>query len=466
VTSPTFSRASLPEGGPSLPEELRSSSSPLHVLARVVLVLTLCGAPWAFGAVQAWAWASLLVLALLALVLWAAGCAQRGVLRIVWTPFYWLFLAFLVFGALQWFAGWTVDPIATREAVLKILTNLVLFFLAGQLLGARADKGSALEWLGLMAMLLAAALCILGLAQFFGSRPGFIYWTFPARGAHFGPYVNHNDYAGLMEMLLPIAAAYLFSRSWNSVVLLWFWALIGMVIISIWISGSRGATIVLLVEGLLWAGLLMGNRGRGVSPRLFAISFAVVLLAAVGFSWLVSTGHVGDRAWSGLANSRSLEVNLGDRFKVGVDTLRMARSHPWTGVGVGCFESAFPNYMSVPMNLHWGHAHDDFLEALAEMGLPGAAMMATALGLFFFTAFRQVERRFRHGWGWLQIGAAVGVVGLLVHSLVDFNLRIPANAAWFVACLAIATHPGPPPRNRRRIGPDSPASRKGEFLTQ
>ena len=73
---------------------------------------------------------------------------------------------------------------ATREAVLKIVTNLVFFFLAGQLLNPQPENGRALEWLGLIVTLLAFALCILSFgANVLGSGPRVIYWTFPVIGA-------------------------------------------------------------------------------------------------------------------------------------------------------------------------------------------------------------------------------------------------------------------------------------------
>jgi O-antigen ligase len=190
-----------------------------------------------------------------------------------------------------------------------------------------------------------------------------------------------------------------------------------------------------------------------------------VLISAAVFSWMVSTGRVGGNAWSVFETNQSLEVKLGDRFRVGVDTFHMARSHPWMGVGVGCFEYVFPNYLTFPMDLHWTHAHDDVLEAAAETGLPGVVLILVALVFFFRMSFRHMEGRLRHGWGWIQIGAAVGAVGLLCHSFVDFNLRIPANAAWFVVCLAIATHSRPAQENPPKIVWDSSADRSSEFLT-
>ncbi len=465
MTIPTLSRSSVHSGGSSLHDDRRISSSPFHTLARVLLIATLCGAPWAFGAVEPSAWGTLMVLSLLALALWAGGSAQGGVLKICWSPLYGPFLAFLILALVQLLAGWNADQVATREAVLKIVTNLVFFFLAGQLLNAQPENGRALEWFGLVTTLLAFALCLLGLAQMFWGEGGrVIYWTFAVRGEPFGPYVNHNNYAGLMEMLIPISVAYVLPRFWNSTLLLLLWCGVGLAITSVWISGSRGAAIVLLIEGLLWAGLMMWHRPRGVSPRLFAVLLGVVLISALVFSWLVSRGHVSSHAWSVFETNRSLEATLGDRFRVGMDTLHMAESHPWIGVGVGCFESVFPNYLTFPMSLHWTHAHDDILEAAAETGLPGVVLMLVAVVLFFRMAFRHLGGRLRHGWGWIQMGAAVGAVGLLCHSLVDFNLRVPANAAWFVVCLAIATHARPFQRSSRKMVRDSSAGRRSELL--
>ena len=464
MTILTPSRFPVHPGGFAAHEERQFSSSLFQTMARFLLLATLCSAPWAFGAVQAWAWGTLLVLSLLTLVLWALGCAYRGVVKITWSPLYWPFLAFLLLAVVQLAAGLNADHVATREAVLKIVTDALFFFLTGQLLNAQPENDRALGWFGPIVSLLALALCLEGLAQtFLGGDLRVIYWTFRVSGAAFGPYVNHNNYAGLMEMLLPISVAYILSRFWNPLFLFLSWCGVGLAITSIWLSGSRGATIVLLIEALLWAGILMWNRPRVVSPRLLAVVFCVLLISGLAFFWLVSTGRAGGRAWSVFETNRSLEVTLGDRFGVGLDTLRMARSHPWIGVGVGCFESVFPNYLTFVMDRHWAHAHNDILEALAETGLPGFILIVISLVTFFRAAFRDIKRRLRYEWDWIQLGAAIGVVGLLAHSFVDFNLRVPANAAWFVVCLAIATYAQHVRESHRRIDRIPAVDRDGEF---
>jgi O-antigen ligase len=76
---------------------------------------------------------------------------------------------------------------------------------------------------------------------------------------------------------------------------------------------------------------------------------------------------------------------------------------------------------------------------VAEGGVAAALLTLISLPLFFCLAFRRLRQRLEEPTGWLQLGAAASVCGILVHSFVDFNLHIPANAAWFTFCAALAT---------------------------
>ena len=69
-----------------------------------------------------------------------------------------------------------------------------------------------------------------------------------------------------------------------------------------------------------------------------------------------------------------------------------------------------------------------FLKMLAETGLVGGLVTLWALAVFLFRAFGSLRQHLERPSGWIQVGAALGCCGILVHSFVDFNLRIPANA--------------------------------------
>ena len=87
------------------------------------------------------------------------------------------------------------------------------------------------------------------------------------------------------------------------------------------------------------------------------------------------------------------------------------------------------------------HAHNDFAELLAETGVVGMGLALIGVAVFLPTAFHKANAKVDDLGGCIRLGAAVGCCGLLVHSLSDFNLHVPANAAWFVACAAISQLP-------------------------
>ena len=410
--------------------------SVLQLIARSLLLLGLFAAPWAYGAVRPWAWGGLAVLAWLTLFVWVLACVQRGRIRLLGSPLYWLFLGLLVLAALQFAAGWTYDHVATREAVIKISTDLLLFFLAGQLFNTLPENGRALRWLGFTASVLCVAVSTLALAQFFTSTRA-IYWrVVPPIGWPFGPYVNHNHYGGLMEMLIPLSAGYLFSRRTTSTLRYFLWLLLAFPVVSVLFSESRGATASIVIEGLILAALIAFKSPRSVRAGAVVLGGLAAGLALGIFLWL-NSGHVPAR----LQTMLKPQAEMHDRLAVSRVALRMFASHPILGVGMGCYEYAFPAYVDFVTELHWTHAHNDYAELLAEAGVPAGLLMLAGLVVFLRSGFRHLKDRLRHESGWIQVGAAVSCAGLLCHSFVDFNLRIAANAAWFVVCLAVAVHP-------------------------
>jgi O-antigen ligase len=409
--------------------------------ARFFLLGTLFAAPLAFGAVQPLGWGLLGVAVAFLLLLWAAGCVRDKTIRVYWSPIYLPAVAFLALAAVQYSGGLTLDQAATEEALCKLTTNLILFFLAGQFL---AEAGKR-EWrkMGLAITLYTFAMGLFATLQFFSSH-NLIYWAIRSPGYTFGPYADHSHYAGLMEMLIPLAVASVLPRVHKdpSAVLLGFVALIP--IASLLLSGSRGGFVSLIVEVLVAAALIFLYGPRRTRKTTAAVGASAILAAALLFFWMAPR-QIAERLARMADATESPEVALADRMVLARDSLRIFRSHPWLGSGLGSFETVFPKYQSFPSDLTWDHAHNDYAEALAETGATGGALILFALGLFFWLACRNLRERLRHSVGWIQFGAALGCCGLLTHSFVDFNLHIPANGAWFATCAALATLRTPPP---------------------
>ena len=416
----------------------RQSDTTAWSAARAVLITALVLATLAFGAVQAWAWGAMILLTATALVLWALGSARQDTIHIAWTPLYLVAAAFLLLAFAQYFARATADPISTRESLLKLAADLIIFFLATQLWSTGSQP---LRRFASTITILACALALFALLQFFAG-PATIYGFVKPRwgGWIFGPYVNHNHYAGLMEMLIPIAICYLVS-SWQRpryrrrVAAAGFPVLIA--IASVPLSGSRGGLVSLVVE-LILLGAILWRQLPGDRYRHMAAAGALSIAAAAAmFLWL-DPGQISQRLRTVADVHRAPEATLGERRLLTRDTLRMFVVHPWLGTGLGSFATVYPRYRTFASDLEWDHAHDDYAEALAETGVVGGALIVLALGLFIVGAFSNLRQRLESTSGWIRLGAAIGCCGLLVHTLGDFNLHIPANAAWFSLCAGIA----------------------------
>jgi len=434
-----------------------------YALVRTSLVAMLLAAPLAFGAVQAWAWGALAVGAFLMLLGWSIAGARQGGLTVLWSPLYLPAGLLFLLGVIQFAARLTMDPVATREALLKLSTDLILFFLAGQIFTEPASRGnllaisdarvgqgrvaigksdivssSAFRWTIVVYSFLLALFAIF---QYFSS-PGLIYWMVKSPGWAFGPYVNHNHYAGLMEMLIPLSVAGAVPVLWKhaSAAVVGFMILIP--IVSLLLSGSRGGSISLLVEVLLAAVVVFLCGPRHARKLMALVGGAAILAAALLFFWMAPRS-IAERLSRMGDGTHPPEAELGNRLVAARDSLAILRDHPWLGVGMGSFETAFPRYQTFPSDFLWDHVHNDYAEALAETGLTGGALILCALGLFFWLAFRNLRERLRRPEGWMQFAAALGCCGLLVHSFADFNLHMPANAAWFVVCAAVATSAEP-----------------------
>jgi O-antigen ligase len=421
--------------------------------ARLVLLTTLVLSALAFGSVQAWAWGGTAILAASALLVWAWASVRSGLLKIVWTPLYVPAAMFFLLGLVQFSAHLTADPIATRESLVKFATDFVIFFLVIQLWDSEAAR--ARRKLATAVVIFAGVMAVFSISQFFAS-PATIYGIVKPRwgGWVFGPYVNHNHYAGLMEMLIPIAICDLLSRRTgpgNRRILTAFAVVVAVA--SLLLSGSRGGLIAFASEVGLVTLILWRRQPSARRPWFAAAGLAAVAIVAVLFLWL-DPGQISKRIGSIADVSRTPEATLGERRALARDSLGIFRDRPGLGTGLGSFATVYPRYRSFPSDLEWDHAHNDYAEVLAETGVVGAAVILTALGLFLVLAFRNLNERLEYVAGWIGLGAAIGCCGLLVHSLADFNLHIPANAAWFGLLAGLAITPVTLSRDGDRKRPD------------
>jgi len=294
-------------------------------------------------------------------------------------------------------------------------------------------------------IILGAAEAALGLVQFYLARMAGGEAT-PSTGS----FANRNHFAGLLEMTMPLAVAGALAA---------------------WRSGSRGqAGSALRAVGLLASGVAMllaivcsqsrmgflaalgalavggtlaltASERRMFSPertwRAVVATAGVAAVAICAFVYLPTDELV--RRFATLAQTE--EISQDTRAQIWHETGMLIRAFPVTGVGLGTYESAFRRYKTVAPENTVDFAHNDYLQALAELGIVGCALGIGLLGLALARVLKVAAwRRESRNWE-LALGLAAAITAMLLHSLVDFNMYIPTNALTMGWICGLAASP-------------------------
>jgi O-antigen ligase/tetratricopeptide (TPR) repeat protein len=399
-----------------------------------------------------------------------------GVLQLIPLPA--AFVAFLspeaarLWAAVSGTPRLSLYPFMTLDALLLGFAFLLYYRIALHNLRDRRQIHRVV--LGILALGLFESLY--GLVQLAGERNTILWWENPFSGNMVtGTFINRNHLAGFLSMAICIGIGYLWSLvrqdgrepqrhrrhlrfrerfarlagefGIRGVVVALTLALMLAALLG---SGSRGGALSLVCGVVFMFGLILARSFRG--RRVFAL---IVLLSLV----MSYVGYVAaDRLVARLA---TFDAGLEDRLAMAREAWTMAKDFPLTGSGPGTFEFVFPRYQQVHMDKIVDHAHNDWVQLRAEYGWPGLLAVAAGLAAFLILAIGRWRKRhdaFAVGIGWGGIGA---VVAIAVHSLSDFNLRIPANAlllALIVAVVRRALYTHGANGNGNGNGDDEPAA--------
>jgi O-antigen ligase len=386
--------------------------------------------PLAFGAVEPWSIFVLETGAALLFLLWGFQQASCHELRISGSP---LFAPILVFAALEFLqlaGAFTSYRQATFSQALLFECYGLLCFLVVQSFRRTWQVQTLILGLSVYGSLLATLALLQNLTS-----PNKLYWL---RTPHFGswiygPYANHNHYAGLMEMLFPVPLVFSLTHYASGASKMMSVLAAAMMATSIFLSGSRGGMMAFTVQIALLAFILLQKRKTFGVVRALGI-FATVLLAVL--IWL-GGGELAQRVAS-LHAKASSELSETARLNMDRDGIKMFLQKPILGFGLGTFAETYPRYRSFYTNFVVNEAHNDYLQLLVEMGALGFAAMLWFLIVVYRRAITKLTNWPIDTNGAVALATMLGVTGILVHSLVDFNLQIPANAALFYVWCAIA----------------------------
>ncbi len=426
--------------------------------------------PWAWAILEAWSF----VLLGGWCVAWAAGrAAATDAFKQAW-PALALFILWLMFQALQFAplppavvealspeaarmhalaagfpggSGWltlSVDPHSAQVAWLKGFAYFTAFVLTLLLVNNRRRVKT-----------FAYAFVFTGLAL---SIYGVLMHLNDATHDYFGSLIGHGDsvkatfanrdhFAGYLEMALAIGIGLLIAslkegrhETWKE----FFRGLIELVFSpKIRLRLYLSVMVIALVTTHSRMGntaffssmLIAGSIALAMSRRA-KLSTVILLVSLIAIDMLI----VGN--WFGLEKlvqrlEQTTMQDVEERQDPSQFALQQIREYPLFGSGAGSFYMVFPKYRGPQVAAYFDYAHDDYVQLTAENGVIGILLLGAIVVVSLAAALRAQWRRRDPLMRGMAFSSIMGVTAILIHSSVDFNLQIPANAMMFVVLLAL-----------------------------
>ena len=284
----------------------------------------------------------------------------------------------------------------------------------------------------------AIFLSVFGLFKRFGVNP-FPWWEYSELKYPLSflsaTYGNHNHLAGYLEMAIPLTLG-LFLTGYRGgklslVIFLTFIMLIALVL-----SLSRGGWISAFVGLVFMAICLLTSRyfkRKGFLIALIGGSVALIII-------ILASSPVIERIQTVMEKGE--ESSLHSRLVVWNGVVEMIEDHSLLGTGPGTFAIVFTQYQPSGLQSRYYMAHNDYLHFTSEVGVFLIPIIIWMIIAFYRKGFRKLKNPSRLVRG-TTLGAMSGVTAILIHSIVDFNLHIPANALLFTILVALVAAPLP-----------------------
>ena len=342
----------------------------------------------------------------------------------------------------------SIIPRETLSGWLVLLVPIAVYLLT------RATSVRSLQKLVTLMLVVAALQAMLGLMQF-GSSPstvfylGYEYGT----GSAVGTYTSRNNFAGFLYLSLMLSLALFMAtlgrqtgRTQEGGSLreriqyyatadghraFMYGAMALLLLLAIIFTRSR-AGIVLTLLGVLLVSATFSHRiggGNAFGRMGVIVSGAIALAIAIGLGTVLERFTVNDPLSDGrMIIFDGVFVGIGQFFPL--------------GAGTGTFQQTFARFQDLSQSSYLiNRAHNSYLEWVYNGGIVAIALIVGFLALYFARWFSLWKRG---DWGefrYIQVGAGLGLMLMLLHELVDYNLFVPANMVYFAFLAGLYLHP-------------------------
>ena len=369
------------------------------------------------------------------LALWSARLWLMPRPKLLWPPVCWLVVAFTLYAIVRYLTA-EIEYVARAEMI-QIVTYAFLFLATVNNL----HRQESAQLITLTLVFLAMAIAFYAVYQFVANstRVWVLHTTYPHRGT--GTFISPNNLSGFLEMILPLALAYTLTSRMKALPRIFTGYAALVILAGVVVTASRGSWIATALALIVFFAVLMFHH----THRLPAAALLGLIILG-GFYFVPRDAIFMSRVRSLQSTNGNIPNN--GRFLIWHAALQLWRENPWWGDGPAHFNYRFGKYRPALIQLSPDRTHNDYVNTLTDYGIVGLALIVIAVIIVFACAI----------WTWryvrgspntlgehrsnklsLVLGASIGLVAILIHSFMDFNMHIPADALIAVTLMALLT---------------------------
>lgn len=403
------------------------------ILGLVLSILVL--GPLAYGAVRPLEFAVIQSLTIGVVFLWMLRLWLQPLPVFFFPPVCWTVVAFIIYAIIRYQLA-PIEYVARLELI-KVLVYAFLFFAVANNLNRKESAQAIVVTL----IAVAFALSVFGIFQVI-TRYEKVWGMIKPEGYVIrasGTFINPNNFAGFLEMILPLAlACTVMSKFKHASKVIFAYASL-VILVALGATLSRGGWIAGGLMLIVFCSILIARRDfRLRSVIIFA------LLLSLGFG-LIASAEQCQKRFKDVFEKSEIQNSRSHYWKI---AQHIWHEDIWLGAGPAHYDYRFRQYRPPSLQGRPQFTHNDYLNTLADWGLIGLGIIAAFIVLFHwgvFRSWRYVQRgssdlgRKKSNKAAFVMGGSLGVLALLFHSVVDFNMHIPSNAILAFTLIALVT---------------------------
>lgn len=348
-------------------------------------------------------------------------------------------------GSITETSGLSIDTGTTAMELLRYSSYIAMFFL----LLALCNTHTRLKQLAFTLFIIGFIQALYSLLNYYTGGEFSINdpippWGTPWAEATRGTYTHRNHFAAFMAMTIPMGIGVILcfenrtteKRSLEKFLdfimsaRMLYIIFLCVMLIALLFSASRGGNGAFLAAFILTLCIFLLLQGKRARPLTLLPIVTITLMIVI---LLFGIGSLADRF-----KKHGFEANGRDHMCI--TAYNLAENYPLTGSGAGTYPHIFYQYKVPELGTSSmsKRAHNDYLELLTDQGIIGLALLGSSMLLFITTIFKGIKSRRNPEMTGLLFGSIFGISAMLIHSSVEFNFHIPANASYFFTLLAIA----------------------------